>query len=77
MFLRALLEYIKPPIKVTIAVDEQTEKSNLPLISPRDAVVIHLPQPTKEYPLKNERTTYYVYRRHSWLPPTNDLHELI
>lgn len=77
MFLRALLEHTKPPMKLIIVADEQTEKSRLPLIFPSDAVAILLPQATKEYPLKNGKTTYYVCRGHSCLPPTNDLHELI
>lgn len=77
MFLQALLEHTKPPMKVTVVVDKQTTAKNLPLALPTDAVVILLPQPTKEYPLKNDKTTYYVCRGHSCLPPTNDLHERI
>ncbi len=77
MFLRALLEQVKPPMKVTVVLDEQTDKSTLPLAFPTDAVVILLDVPTKEYSLKNGKTTYYVCRGHSCLPPTNDLNELI
>ncbi|MBQ4327981.1 MAG: thioredoxin domain-containing protein, partial [Clostridia bacterium] len=76
MFLTALLEYEKPPMKITVVLDEQTNKSCLPLKFPHDAIVILLPKPTKEYPLKNGKTTYYVCRGHSCLPPTNDLNEL-
>ena len=76
MFLRSLLEHEKPPMKVTVILDEQTEKSSLPLVLPPNTVVILLPQPTKEYPLKNGKITYYVCRGHSCLPPTNDLNEL-
>lgn len=75
MFLRALLEHTEPPMKITVVLDEQTEKSGLPLVLPPDAVVILLPQPIKEYPLKNGKTTYYVCRGHSCLPPTNHLEE--
>lgn len=77
MFLRALLEHKKPPMKVTVVSDQQTEKTTLPLAFPPDAVVVLLDAPTKEYPLKNGKTTYYVCRAHSCLPPTNDLNELI
>ncbi len=77
MFLCALLEHTKPPIKITVAVDEQTDKSSLPLTLPPHAAVVLLQQPTKEYPLKNGKTTYYVCRGNSCLPPTNDLNELL
>ncbi len=76
MFLMALLEQVKPPMKVTVILDEQTEKSDLALMLPPDAVVIPLDAPTKEYPLKNGKTTYYVCKGHSCLPPTNTLNEL-
>ncbi len=77
MFLKAFLEYRNPPIKVTIVLDEHTEKSDLSLVLPSDAVVTVLEQPTSEYRLKNNATTYYVCKGHSCLPPTNDLNELI
>ncbi len=77
MFLRALLEQVKPPMKITVATDETTDRCTLPLAFPPDAVVILLSAPTKEYPLKNGKTTYYVCRGHSCLPPTNDLNELV
>ena len=77
MFLTALLEYNLPPMKVTIVMDEQTDKGELALSLPHNAIVVLLPQPTKEYPIKNGKTTYYVCRGHSCLPPTNTLHELL
>ncbi len=76
MFLTALLEHENPPMKVTVVSDQQTEKITLPLAFPIDAVVILLDAPTKEYSLKNAKTTYYVCQGHSCLPPTNDLNEL-
>ena len=77
MFLTALLEHEKPPIKVTVVPDQQTDKSGLPLAFPPEAVVVLLDAPTKEYSPKNGKTTYYVCKGHSCLPPTNDLNELI
>jgi len=77
MFLTALLEYEKPPTKITIVLDEQTDKRTLPLALPHNAIIIVLESAEEEYPLKNEKTTYYVCRGHSCLPPTNDLNELI
>lgn len=76
MFLTALLEHEKPPIKITVILDEQTEKSTVSFDLPHHAIIISK-KPTKEYPLKNGKTTYYMCRGHSCLPPTNDLHELI
>ena len=77
MFLIALLEHTKPPIKITVVADEQTDKNVLPLLLPSEASVVFLPKPTKEYKLKNGKTTYYVCRGHSCLPPTNDLNEVL
>ena len=77
MFLRALLEHTNSPMKITVVTDEQTDKKSLPLALPSDTVTIFLGQPSDEYPLVNGKTTYYVCRGHSCLPPTNDLHKLI
>ena len=76
MFLRSLLEHNKPPIKVTIVCDQHTDKSNLPLAFPPEALVVLLEAITKEYPLKNGKTTYYVCQGHICLPPTNDPNKL-
>ena len=76
MFLTALLEYDKPSTKITVVLDEQTDKSSLPLVLPHNAI-INLKNPTRDYPLKNGRTTYYVCRGHSCFPPTNNLNEPI
>ncbi len=76
MFLKALLEYNNPPTKITVILDEATDKSVLPLDLPHDAVII-LRDSAEEYPLKNGKTTYYICRGHSCLPPTNDLYELV
>ncbi len=75
MFLMALLEHDKPPMKITVILDEQTDKSSLPLVLPHEAIII-LGKPTKDCPIKNGKTTYYVCRGHSCLPPTNDPNEL-
>ena len=77
MFLTALLEHTDPPMKVTVVPDQQTDRNKLLLMFPSDALVILLEQPTDEYPLKNGKTTYYVCRNHSCMPPVNDLNELI
>lgn len=75
MFLTALLEYLEPPMKVTIVPDGQERKDCLPLGAPLDAAVVFLQEPTKEYPLKDGKTTYYVCRGHSCLPPAHELNQ--
>lgn len=77
MFLTALLEYNKPPLKITVVLDEKTDVTNLPFSFPLDAVTILLRRPTEEYSLKNGKTTYYVCQKHICLPPTNDLSEIL
>lgn len=76
MFLTALLEYNEPPMKVTIVADDKTDIKNLPLAFPTNAAIHLLTEPTKEYPLKNGKTTYYVCQGHRCMPPTNDLNEI-
>ncbi len=77
MFLVALLEYNNPPMKITIVLDKQADRSSLPLDLPNDAIIKLLHKATEEYTLKNGMTTYYVCRGHSCLPPTNNLDEVV
>ena len=77
LFLLALLNHDIPPMKVTAVLAEQADADNLPLSVPPDAVMLLLQNPTAEYPLKDEKTTFYVCRGHSCLPPVNDLNELL
>ncbi len=76
MFLLALLEYNEPSIQVTVVLDGKTPLKSIALSLPANAIVRLLLAPTKEYPLINERTTYYVCKGHSCMPPTNDLNEI-
>ena len=77
MLLIALLEYGKPQTKITVVLDEGTDKSTLALSLPHDAIITLLTHPTEEYRLKNGKTTYYVCRGHSCFAPSNDLNKLI
>ncbi len=77
MYLVALLEYKEPPMKITVVADEKTDRKTLPLILPANAVVILLRESSKEYQLKNAKTTYYVCKGHSCMPPVNDLNEIV
>ncbi|MBR2894698.1 MAG: thioredoxin domain-containing protein [Oscillospiraceae bacterium] len=77
MFLLALLDYEMPAAKVTAVLGEQENDDMLPVELPPDAVVTLLHKPTGEYPLKDGKTTFYVCKDHSCLPPENDLSELV
>ena len=71
MFLLALLNHECSPTKVTVVPDDAADISKLPLLFPMDAAII-LKKPTDNYPLKGGKTTFYICRGHSCLPPTND-----
>jgi len=76
MYLTALLEYYEPPMKIIVVRGGETDSTDLSDALPKDAVIIHLTEPTEEYPLKNGKTTYYVCKKHSCSYPVNDLSEL-
>lgn len=76
MFLVALLEYKESSIKVTVVADDKTDLKDLSLNLPLNAAINLLTKPTKEYSLKNGKTTYYVCKGNSCLPPTNNLNEI-
>jgi len=76
MFLIALLDYDNAPDKVTIVVKEKEDLKNLRCRIPLDTVVCVLEKPTKDYSLLNDRTTFYVCKGHSCLPPVNELRML-
>ena len=73
MFLIALLDYDNAPDKVTIVVKEKEELEELRCRVPLDMVINVLDKPTKDYSLLNDRTTFYVCKGYSCLPPMNEL----
>lgn len=77
MFLSALLDHEVPPPKVTVVLADRADTVALPAAFSSDTVVRLLREPTKEFPLKNGKTTYYVCRNHSCMPPVNELKEII
>ena len=77
MFLVALLDYTHPSIKITIVLDDKTDVFSLPLSLPLNSIVKALKEPTKEFPMKNNRTTYYVCKGHTCKPPVNDLNDVL
>jgi len=77
MFLLALLNQ-ENPHQVTVVPAHASDVSQAPLQLPLDAAVI-LQEPTDDYPLKNGKTTFYICRGHSCLPPTNapSMHDIM
>ena len=76
MFFIALSDYLDPPEKITVVLKDRQELEALPFRIPLDAVVCVLERSTEEYPLQNDKTTFYVCRGHTCLPPVNELHEI-
>ena len=77
MFLLALLDHETPPPKVTVVLGEQERIETLPVKIPPDAAVTLLHKPTEQYQLKEGKTTFYVCKDHSCLPPVNNLGEVM
>ncbi len=73
MFLIALMNYLDPPTMITVAKKDADNLTNLPFIVPLDSLVRVVDGLTKEYPLLNNQTTYYLCKNHRCLPPMNRL----
>ncbi|MDO5426063.1 MAG: thioredoxin domain-containing protein [Eubacteriales bacterium] len=73
MFLIALLFYEEPPQKITVAPAEGECAGKLRSRLPLYADIKILERETEEYRLLNGRTTYYVCKDHTCLPPTNKI----
>ncbi|MCM1058766.1 MAG: hypothetical protein NC452_00545 [Eubacterium sp.] len=72
MFLLAKLMYENPSEHITVVLKNNTDLKNLQDKIPLLANVSVVSQ-SKEYPLLNDRTTYYVCKNHLCLPPTNTI----
>mgnify|MGYP000052562333 CR=1 FL=1 len=70
MFLMALSDFLEPPVLITV-VPNGEDLSDLPFAVPSDAIVKILDRPLEGYKLLNDKTTFYVCRGHSCLPPMN------
>ncbi len=72
MVLIAKMLYENPPENITVALKEQSNlenvRENIPFLAN-----ISIIGDSKEYPLTNDKTTYYVCRNYTCLPPTNML----
>lgn len=73
MFLIALSDYFEPPQKVIAVPKNPADLKELPFTVSPESIVRVLSKPAEEYPLKDGKTTFYVCRDHSCMPPTHDL----
>ncbi len=69
----ALSDYFDLPRKITVVVKDKKDLASLPFKVPLDSIVCVLDHPTEEYPLKNDKTTFYVCEGHACRPPVNEL----
>ena len=73
MFLLAKLIYENPPSSITVVLKEKSDiqdiKSELPFL----ANISVLDNENENYPLLNDRTTYYVCSKKGCLPPSNEI----
>lgn len=75
MFLMALSDYMDPPKKMTVVVKDKQELPDMPCRISLSTIVRVLENPTSEYLLKNDKTTFYVCKGRSCQPPVNELEE--
>lgn len=72
MFLLAKLIYENPPKHIVIVPKDSSDLQQIREKLPFFANVV-LSGDSSKYPLINDRTTYYVCKDHSCLPPTNEI----
>lgn len=73
MFLIAFLLYFHSYEKITVVLAKPDTKETLLPYLPLFAEIKILSSPTNEYPLLNNKTTYYICKNHTCMPPTNTL----
>lgn len=73
MFLLALSDYIDSPAKITIVVKDGQKLDKLPCKIPLNTVINIINGATEEYPLLNDKTTFYICEGRSCKPPVNEL----
>jgi Highly conserved protein containing a thioredoxin domain len=73
MYLLSLLEYFEPTEKIVAVLKNRDDAAALPFEKSPDSIIKILNSPTNEYPLKNDKTTFYICRGRSCISPVNDL----
>ncbi len=70
-YLIALQLYLSPPESIIIVLKNKEDLKKTKNLIPLNANVSILENPTTEYKLLNDKTTYYICKNHTCLPPTN------
>ena len=73
MSLIALQNYYELPDKIVIVVKEGENMTGVACKIPINTIVRILEEPTEQYPLQNNKTTYYICKGRSCQPPVNEL----
>ena len=71
LFLTALLRFLNPPEKITVVLAGEDDADRIWRALPLYADVKILSEETREYALLNGKTTYYICKDYTCLPPTN------
>jgi len=71
-YLLSLLTFLHTK-EIVCVVKNQNDLEGLAGKFPTNAAVLVLEKETKEYPLKNDRTTFYICENQTCLPPVNDI----
>lgn len=73
MFLCALLDDRRRPDQITIVIGNSKEKEGLSCKLPLNTVIITADGESKDYQLLNDKTTFYICKGNTCLPPSNEL----
>ena len=76
MFLTALIELTDPYMKITAVWAEQEDKRKIAEMFPAQADIV-CATPSEQYPIKDEKITFYICTGHKCYPPTNDPEDII
>lgn len=72
MFLYTLFDFFEPGVTITVVPKNHDELRDLPLSVSFDTIIKVCQETSSEYPLLHDKTTYYICKNHSCLPPTNE-----
>lgn len=72
LFLISFLLYENPPQKITVVLVQPDRREEIISSLPLYAEIKILNEETEEYPLLNGRTTYYICKDYTCLPPVNE-----
>ena len=71
-YLLALSIYLHPPKEIICVLKDASDKEQLKELLSLNVTIKILEMATDEYPLLNNKTTFYICKNHSCFPPTND-----